>query len=167
MSLPALRDSGKHGRSVATLAAVAQWAAQHPGVVLDVELKEPVPLRHLAPLFRRAHPRRSILTTFDHDLAAKIRAERPEWRVGAIAVDWDARILSRLADAHVDLLVLHRAEATPRAVRAAKENRLEVWTWGVQRPRQAERLHRIGVTGFITDTPHHLLPWARGVAPSG
>jgi glycerophosphoryl diester phosphodiesterase len=75
------------------------------------------------------------IMSLDHAAVAKVRAMRPDWRVGVLA----ARTLGNLARVDADFL----------AVEAGKQ----VYAWTVNDPLAMSRLISMGVEGLITDEP--------------
>ena len=71
----------------------------------------------------------------------------------------DSRLLAKEAKAHgLDGLNVHWTGITRRFIAAVREAGLKLYTWTVDEPAEAVRLHTMGVDGITTNRPG----WLRG-----
>ncbi len=89
------------------------------------------------------------IMSLDHAAVAKVRAMRPDWRVGVLA----ARTLGNLASLDADFLAVEAGVVSTRLLRAAKAAGQQVYAWTVNDPMAMSRLISMGVDGLITDEP--------------
>jgi len=135
---------------------VVEWARQHPRFWLDVEVKEEGALASVLELLAKRTDH-VTLTSFDLAVAARAKRAEPERRAGWISDERRADLAERAQRAGLDLLVIHRRNATADVVADAQTRGLDVWVWGVDWRFQARALERRGVHAFISDAPRRLL----------
>ncbi|MGB5717222.1 MAG: glycerophosphodiester phosphodiesterase, partial [Gammaproteobacteria bacterium] len=79
----------------------------------------------------------------------KIRALRPDWRIGLLS----ATAIGDLASLDVDFLAVATGMATPGFVRHSHEQGKQVFVWTVNDAVSLSRMMSLGVDGVITDEP--------------
>ncbi len=79
----------------------------------------------------------------------KIRALRPDWRIGLLS----ATAIGDLASLDVDFLAVAMGMASPGFVRRSHEQGKQVFVWTVNDAVSLSRMMSLGVDGVITDEP--------------
>jgi len=79
----------------------------------------------------------------------KVRALRPEWRIGLLA----AKAVGDLSRRDVDFLAVNQGMATAPFVRRAEAAGMPVFAWTINDPVTLARVVAAGVSGIITDDP--------------
>ena len=79
----------------------------------------------------------------------KMRALRPDWRVGVLA----ATSIGDLSGLEGDFLALNQASISGRLVQRAEASGKDVYAWTVNDPVTIARMLLLGVDGLITDDP--------------
>ncbi|TVQ54718.1 MAG: glycerophosphodiester phosphodiesterase [Rhodobacteraceae bacterium] len=87
--------------------------------------------------------------SLDHASAARMKALRPDWRVGVLA----ATALGDLARLDADFLAVSARLATPALIRRARRAERDVYVWTVNDAVALSRFASRGVAGVITDDP--------------
>ena len=108
--------------------------------------------------------RRTTFISIDWSILERVRARDAAIRIGFIVVTADLfeEALSLAAADPAAILDLNHEIALedPSVVRRAKDEGVDVVTWTVNDPDEANRLRQAGVTGFTTDHVDRLLAWA-------
>ncbi len=141
--------------------------AAHPGVPLNIEIKQAdPPIEHavLAVLDRHGARASTILAAEHQPLLDRIRHAAPDVATGFSAEEV-ADLVFRLRDGRlgdwrpvgVALQVPPQfgdiAIVTPAAIAAAHDRGVEVHVWTINEPAEMERLLDLGVDGIMTDFP--------------
>ncbi|MGF1660418.1 MAG: glycerophosphodiester phosphodiesterase [Rubrimonas sp.] len=87
--------------------------------------------------------------SLDHASAARMKALRPDWRVGLLA----ATALGDLARLDADFLGVSTRLARPPLIRRARAAGRPLHVWTVNDPVAMSRFVSLGVSGLITDAP--------------
>jgi len=87
--------------------------------------------------------------SLDHDMARKIKALRPSWRVGLLV----AQAMGDLTELNADFLAVESRMASRRFVRRAHRAGQDVYIWTVNDPAWMLMGLTRGVDGLITDHP--------------
>ncbi len=139
-------------------------------VLLNVELKENASKASLllpallSRLGEEDAEQRVVVSAFDWELLAKLRAHDPRVRIGILWHEpsrtkdvW--RFAEQIGAYSVHPLWLL---VEPELIAAAHERGLQVFTWTVNDPVQVRSLVALGVDGVISDYPDRLLAVAQG-----
>jgi glycerophosphoryl diester phosphodiesterase len=89
------------------------------------------------------------IMSLDHAAVAKVRAMRPDWRVGVLA----ARTLGNLASLDADFLAVEAGVVSTRLLHGAEAAGKQVYAWTVNDPMAMSRLISMAIDGLITDEP--------------
>jgi glycerophosphoryl diester phosphodiesterase len=87
--------------------------------------------------------------SLDHRSAARMKALRPEWRVGVLA----ATALGDLARLDADFLAVGTRLARAPLIRRAESAGRDLYVWTVNDPVAMSRFASLGAAGLITDDP--------------
>jgi glycerophosphoryl diester phosphodiesterase len=87
--------------------------------------------------------------SLDHPSAARMKALRPEWRVGLLA----ATALGDLARLEADFLAVSSRLASAGLIARARARGNDVYVWTVNDPVSMSRFISLGAAGLITDRP--------------
>ncbi len=79
----------------------------------------------------------------------KVRKLRPDWKIGLLSTV----ALGDITKLDVDFLGLNSRAATPKLVKRAHANDIEIFVWTVNTPLDISAMTSRGVDGLITDTP--------------
>lgn len=79
----------------------------------------------------------------------KMRALRPDWRVGVLA----ATSIGDLTGLDGDFIAVNTVQASPRLVKATHVAGKQLYVWTVNEPLQMSSMMSMGVDGVITDEP--------------
>ncbi|MBK1632493.1 hypothetical protein CKO31_17445 [Thiohalocapsa halophila] len=82
----------------------------------------------------------------------KVRALRPEWRIGLLA----AKAIGDLSRRDVDFLAVNQGMATAHFVHHAEAAGKPVFAWTINDPAALARVVAAGVSGVITDEPERM-----------
>jgi glycerophosphoryl diester phosphodiesterase len=159
-------DHPFRGRGV-RVPTLGELLAAHPGVPLNVEVKQaepPIVAAVLADLDRHGARERTLLAAEHHDIMETIRAAAPDVLTSASAVE-AADFVFRVRDdrwddyrpAAVALQVPPDYEGTPivtaASVAAAHRFGLEVHVWTINDEARMAELLALGVDAIMTDFP--------------
>jgi glycerophosphoryl diester phosphodiesterase len=84
-----------------------------------------------------------------YDAVKKMKALRPDWKVGLLAT----ATVGDLPALEADFLAVNTATASVGLVRNAREAGKEVYVWTVNDPLSMSQMASLGVSGLITDEP--------------
>lgn len=158
LTLSGLRRGGRTVARAPLFETALQWAKRHPDVLLDVEIKDPASRLEVVRALAAARRGRSmVVTSFDLGTVRAVKRARPTWRVGWISHERNPGIPRLASESGLDLIVLHRSNASRPLLEDARRRGLAVWVWGVDKPPQARTLLGLGVEGFVTDAPATLV----------
>jgi glycerophosphoryl diester phosphodiesterase len=90
-----------------------------------------------------------VFMSLDHDMVAKMKRLRPEWRVGVLA----AKALGDATSLPGDFLAVEARMVNARFVRRAHRAGKDVYVWTVDDPAWMLRAMSFGVDGLITNKP--------------
>jgi glycerophosphoryl diester phosphodiesterase len=91
----------------------------------------------------------TIFMSLDHDMVRRMKALRPEWRVGVLV----AKALGDLTSLEADFYAVEARLATRSMVRQAHRAGRDVYVWTVNDPAWMLSAMSHGVDGLITDRP--------------
>jgi glycerophosphoryl diester phosphodiesterase len=90
-----------------------------------------------------------VFMSLDHEMVRRMKALRPNWRVGLLV----AKALGDLTDLRADFLAVEARAATRPFVRRAHRAHQDVYVWTVNDPAWMLVALSHGVDGLITDKP--------------
>ena len=139
-----------HG--VPTLADVATLAGREP--FLDVELKERVD--DAIPVLEAARGdgatlHRAVISSFQPEILAWLRAERPGWPLWGNALDLEPRTIAIALDLAVQALAIEWHAIDPAGIARARAAGLDVVAWTVRELEDYERLEALGVAAICAE----------------
>jgi glycerophosphoryl diester phosphodiesterase len=105
-----------------------------------------------------------VAMSLKYDAVQKMKALRPDWRVGLLT----ATAIGNLATVDADFLAVNVGIATPLLVRDAHAVGKEVYAWTVNDPISMSQMIGRGVDGIITDEPalaRRVLEFRAGLSP--
>ena len=136
-----------------------------PPVRVNLELKPPsrgsrfdAVSRVVACIRRSRAWRRTLISSFDASLIARVRTGAPSLATALLCHARPARSLRRAAALGCVAWHPHASLVTPARVRAAHQQGLRVHAWTVDRRNEAQRLLRAGVDGVFTNRPDRIRP---------
>ena len=91
----------------------------------------------------------TAIMSLKYDAVKKIRALRPEWKVGLLS----ATAIGDLTSLDADFLAVAMGMASGGFIRRAHESGKQVFVWTVNDPISMSRMMSLGVDGIITDEP--------------
>lgn len=139
-----------------SLGALFDWAATHPDVVLNIELKEPGGEEELLAHCRR-FIRRLLVTSYTVDALWALHEVAPEVPTGLIAhygSDVNVRVARLLA---AEWVVWRDRYVDEELISATERAGLRAFVWEVDDPDRLQELAGWGVHGVITDDVAGLL----------
>jgi len=105
-----------------------------------------------------------VAMSLKYDAVQKMKALRPDWRVGLLT----ATAIGNLATVDADFLAVSVGIATPLLVRDAHAAGKDVYVWTVNDPISMSQMIGRGVDGIITDEPalaRRVLEFRAGLSP--
>ena len=90
-----------------------------------------------------------VFMSLDHDMVRRMKALRPNWRVGLLV----AKAIGDLTELDADFLAVEARMATPSFIRRAHQAGQDVYIWTVNDPAWMFVGLSRGVDGLITDKP--------------
>jgi glycerophosphoryl diester phosphodiesterase len=90
-----------------------------------------------------------VFMSLDHEMVRRMKALRPDWRVGLLV----AKAIGDLTDLRADFLAVEARTATRPFVQRAHRARQDVYVWTVNDPAWMLVALSHGVDGLITDKP--------------
>ena len=90
-----------------------------------------------------------VFMSLDHEMVRKMKALRPDWRVGLLV----AKAMGDLTQLNADFLAVEARTATRRFIRNAHRAGQDVYIWTVNDPAWMFVGLSRGVDGLITDKP--------------
>jgi glycerophosphoryl diester phosphodiesterase len=87
--------------------------------------------------------------SLDHDMSAKIKRLRPDWRVGLLV----AKTLGNILTVPSDFVGIEAGMATVRFIRKAHRAGRDVYVWTVNTPAAILQTMSFGADGLISDRP--------------
>jgi glycerophosphoryl diester phosphodiesterase len=162
-----------------TLDEALAWFADHPGVVVHVDLKLQTRLHELAAaIHRHGLAARTVVSTVDRPSLWALGHAAPEIRIGftypedrhgisrrramrpvirlslkAFRAVLARRVPAMIASSGAAALMLHHAVVSPAAVERAHAVGAAVWAWTVDLPHELEAMRAAGVDAVITNDP--------------
>ena len=90
-----------------------------------------------------------MIMSLNYEGIQKVRKMRPDWKIGLLSTV----ALGDITKLDVDFLGLNSRAATPKLVKRAHDNAIQVFVWTVNTPLDISAMASRGVDGLITDTP--------------
>ncbi len=152
------KDSSFAGEGVPALGeAVALITA---GATVLVERKSGSPQRYADSLRAMGRMRGIVVQSFDWAFLAALRIELPRLRLAGLG-DGEVTLdrINALRAMRAVAAAWNHKDLDERAVRRFHDAGIVVWAYTVNRPRDWDRLCRIGVDGIITDHPSTCRAW--------
>jgi glycerophosphoryl diester phosphodiesterase len=151
----ALADGADHARD-ATIEASAGAPTRTRRPFLDVELKEPANEAFFEVLgASRGRPDgtldRAVVSSFQPEIVAGVRAARPGWAVWGNALDLDPATIEVATKLGFRGLSVRWRAITPAGAARARDAGLELAAWTVRRRPTFDRLERLGVDAVCVE----------------
>lgn len=140
------------GERVPTLRAVLEAARGRAGVLIELKhYGRAVRLEERVAEIVEATDMvgRIAVMSLDHPSAARMKALRPDWRVGLLA----ATAIGDLTRLDADFLAVSTHLATPALMRRARAAGRDVYVWTVNDALAMSQAASLGAAGLITDEP--------------
>ncbi|MEO1855873.1 MAG: glycerophosphodiester phosphodiesterase family protein, partial [Rubritalea sp.] len=90
-----------------------------------------------------------MIMSLNYEGMQKVRKLRPDWKIGLLSTV----ALGDITKLDVDFLGLNSRAATPKLVKRAHANSIEIFVWTVNTKLDISAMTSRGVDGLITDTP--------------
>jgi len=90
-----------------------------------------------------------MIMSLDYEGMQKFRQLRPDWKIGLLSTV----AIGDITQLDVDFLGLNSRAATPKLVKRAHDNDIQIFVWTVNTPLDISAMASRGVDGLITDSP--------------
>lgn len=128
------------------------------GLLVNFELKSPEVVPILISLLRDTHARcRLVVTSFHAEALLAVRRKAPEVATGLVSGLHVSDQLSRVREAHADVISLYWRLATPALVDRLQDAGVAVYVWTVNSDVALRQMLELGVDAIITDEPRRAL----------
>lgn len=135
-------------------------------VALNLELKRVTDTQALLSKIQRylaKYPSKLIVSSFDHPLLAKIKAEKdtlaPELTItfAALIAHLPIDLSDYAVDLSSDIAAIDKNVVNQAFVESAHDNKLEVFVYTINSDKEFANMQRIGVDGIFTNYPETML----------
>jgi glycerophosphoryl diester phosphodiesterase len=148
-------DTAFAGERIPRLSEVLAWADDR--LQLNLEVKDSAAAAALLATLRQFPRARVLISSFDHQLLAKLRGFEPQLPLGFLNDSrfW-RRALQRAVNARAVSFHPRVGQVSQSLVRACREQGLAVYPWTVDDAAVAGRLEQLGVAGVFSNRPGEL-----------